>query len=114
MSRPPSPTEPGGHSAPSDILLTLLLALLLQLNDKVDDVRGQLAEHHKDFHTVEELAKLTGRTPYTIRRWISEQKVTAIRIAEGGPRGRLLIPHAELERLVAAGQGGNIPAPALS
>ena len=104
----PSQTDAAGQHAPPDMLI-----LLKQINSKVDDLRGGLAQHRKDFHTVEELAQLTGRTPYTIRRWIGEGRLTAIRIAEGGPRGRLLIPRAELDRLVATGKGGGIPSTAL-
>ncbi|MEI7687898.1 MAG: helix-turn-helix domain-containing protein, partial [Planctomycetota bacterium] len=58
---------------------------------------------------VEEVAELTGRSAYTIRRWISEKKLQAIRLRDGGPRGKLLIARAELERLIGDGKGAAVP-----
>jgi excisionase family DNA binding protein len=81
--------------------------------EKLDVLRDLLAGRRKDNFVVEEVAELTGRSGYTIRRWIAEGKLKAVRIAEGGPRGRLLIPRTELERLVAAGRGSEVPATAL-
>jgi excisionase family DNA binding protein len=104
MSTVPSKSDSGGQHASPDMLV-----LLKQISNKVDDLRGQLSQQRKDFHTVEEFASLTGRSGYTVRRWITEGKLSAIRIAEGGPRGRLIIPHAEIERLIASGKGGRIP-----
>ena len=68
-----------------------------------------LSTHRKTTYTVDEIAQLTGRSCYTIRRWITEGRLNAIRIAEGGPRGRLLIPRSELDRLINAGRGAQIP-----
>jgi hypothetical protein len=56
---------------------------------------------------------MTGRTEYTVHRWVAENKLQAIRIAGGGPRGRLLIPRTELQRLGAAGKGVHVPEVAL-
>ena len=56
---------------------------------------------------------MTGRSCYTVRRWITEKKLTAIRLRDGGPRGKLLIPRSEIERLIAAGRGAEVPGAAL-
>ena len=80
---------------------------------KLDTIHELLASQRKDNYVVEEIAKLTGRSEYTIRRWVTEGKLKAVRIAEGGPRGRLLIPREELERLIAAGKGSEIPVTSL-
>lgn len=87
---------------------------VVAMERKIDGLCALLSRQRKDHLTVEEVAELTGRSEYTIRRWVSEGRLTAIRLAEGGPRGRLLIARGELDRLVAAGIGGNIPASALS
>jgi excisionase family DNA binding protein len=76
--------------------------------EKLDRLRELLAGRRKENFVVEEVAELTGRSEYTIRRWITEGKLKAVRINEGGPRGRLLIPRSELDKLVAAGRGSEI------
>jgi excisionase family DNA binding protein len=86
------------------------LPAVLEKLDRLDEL---LTGRRKENFVVEEVAELTGRSEYTIRRWITEGKLKAVRIAEGGPRGRLLIPRAELDRLVACGRGADIPATAL-
>src|SRR5688572_20323912 len=93
-----------------DALVERLLAKLAVLDEKVEDVRNLLCRRRKDHYGVEEFAELVGRTGYTVRRWISEGRLQAIRVSGTGPRGRLLVPRAELERLIASGNGGNIPA----
>jgi excisionase family DNA binding protein len=79
------------------------------LEAKLETVRELLAGRRKEHFVVEEFAELIGRSSYTVRRWISEGKLHAIRIRDGGPRGRLLIPRNEVERLIAAARGGDIP-----
>jgi len=79
------------------------------LQKTVDGLRELLVGRHKDHYRVDEIAEMTGRSAYTVRRWIAEGKLQAIRLQDGGPRGRLLVPRAELERLIASGHGSNIP-----
>jgi len=104
-------------SAPIQLTLASLCqaieSLQQMLERRLDSLQGLLAGNLKELLTVEEVAAMTRRSEYTVRRWISEGKLNATRIAEGGPRGRLLIPRAELERLIAAGKGGNIPPSAI-
>jgi excisionase family DNA binding protein len=73
------------------------------------EVRDRLAGHHKPVYTVEELAGLTGRSPYTIRRWIKQHKIEACRLDGTGARGRLLISRDQLQRLIRTGMGGRVP-----
>jgi excisionase family DNA binding protein len=77
------------------------------------EVRDRLAGHYKPVYTVEEIAGLTGRSAYTIRRWIKERRIEAIRVSGTGPRGRLLVARDQLQRLVSTGLGGQVP-PGLS
>jgi excisionase family DNA binding protein len=63
----------------------------------------------KPLYTVGELAALTGRSDYTVRRWILEGRITATRVMGTGPRGRLLIAHEQLRKLVEGGFGGEMP-----
>jgi excisionase family DNA binding protein len=84
--------------------------MLSQIMSALDEIRARLAGSHKEAHTVAEIADITGRSAFTVRRWISEGKIAAIRVSGTGPRGRLLIPHAELRRLVSCGKGSDLPA----
>jgi excisionase family DNA binding protein len=90
-------------------LVAALNTLFAPLKADLEYIRATLSARRKDFFTVEEVARLTGRSAYTIRRWITEQRLKAIRVSGTGPRGRLLVPRAELEVLIAAGLGDDIP-----
>jgi excisionase family DNA binding protein len=86
--------------------------MLKHVSLAVDDIRDQLAKKRKETYTVEEVAELVGRSPYTVRRWIAEGTIVAERVAGTGPKGRLLIRRDQIDRLIGAALGGNVPATA--
>jgi excisionase family DNA binding protein len=96
-------------SIPGHVSLDDVLRLLHELKGGLDEIRATLQARRKDNYTVEEVAGFTGRTPYTVRRWITEKRIKAIRIFGTGPKGRLLIPRKELDALIASGLGARIP-----
>ncbi len=98
----------GDSVAPN--LLERILDALQQLQAGQCELGERLDGRLKSHYTVEELGELTGRTAYTVRAWIRKGQLSAIRIQGSGPRGRLLVPRSELERLVASGKGRGIPA----
>ena len=62
-------------------------------------LQGRPTLPRKEFYSVEEVAQYVHRSPYTVRRWINEGKIKAVRIAGTGSHGRLHVPHDELLRL---------------
>ncbi len=66
------------------------------------DLRASLAPKHKSkpFYTVRELATELGRSPYTIRRWIREGKIDALKLNSGGPRDRYLIDYSQVQEML--------------
>ena len=97
------------HEATSESQLSYIVETLMSLKSAVDEIRERIKGNTKDFLTVEEVAEVTGRAPYTVRNWIREGKIRAIRIDGSGPRGRLLIPREELKKLVSEAKGSRIP-----
>ncbi len=90
-----------------------VVQLLLQIPTilaAVGEIRQILADRQKPLLTVEEFGALTGRAPYTVRRWVKERRVKAIRVSGTGPKGRLLIPREELEKLMTSGLAGQVSA----
>src|SRR5262249_16111603 len=80
-----------------------LISVLKDILAAIDDVRKQLARKVKHYFTVDEIADLTGRTPFTVRRWIKEGRITATRVEGNGAKGKLLIARYEIAKLVASG-----------
>ena len=76
----------------------------------VADILIQLGQRRKDIYTVEEVAVLARRSPYTVRSWIKDGLITATRVTGTGPRGRLHIARAGLSKITHAGLGEQIPA----
>ena len=85
--------------------LRIFLDRLDYIDRKIDEVLSRVNGTCKSHYTVEEVAELTGRSAYTVRRWISDKLISATRIGGTGPRGRLLIVRDELERLITLGRG---------
>jgi excisionase family DNA binding protein len=83
--------------------------LLRPVLAELELIRATLEARRKPHYTVDEVAELTGRTPYTVRRWISEERIQATRIEGTGPKGRLLIAREEVDALIAAGLGAQVP-----
>jgi excisionase family DNA binding protein len=77
-------------------------------------IRDSLSRRTKSHMTVDEVAEAVGRSDYTVRRWIAEGRIVATRVHGTGPRGRLLVPRAELDRLIHDGLGEAIPATMVS
>jgi excisionase family DNA binding protein len=108
MASQQAPSD-GALLPPSEAALASLSRAIATVDRKLDQLRELCTGQRKEHLTVAEVAALTGRSEFTTRRWISQGRLKATRLAEGGPRGRLLIARAELDRLVASGKGGEIP-----
>lgn len=86
--------------------LAQILTELRALRERVQGTRELLL-------TIGEVARLTGRGPYTGRRWVEEGRLRATRLQGTGPRGRLLVAREELDRLLADGLAGRVQDAAL-
>jgi excisionase family DNA binding protein len=93
------------HSEDSNRLVPMLAEILARL----DAIHERVVGTHKELYTVEEVAELTGRAAFTVRRWVKEGRIEATRVAGTGPRGRLLIAHNQLQRLISMGMGSEVP-----
>jgi excisionase family DNA binding protein len=101
---------PAGTPAPSpDAQPAQLAPVLTDIFHALDEIRTRMAGAYKPLLTVEEVARLTGRSAYTVRRWVKDGRIKATRISGTGPRGRLLVAREQLRRLVAAGLGADVP-----
>ena len=87
-----------------------IMPLMRQIFTALDDIRTQLGGLRKSHYTVEEVAQATGRAPYTVRAWIKQGRIRAIRVPGTGPKGRLLVPREEFETLVGSGLAAQAPA----
>jgi excisionase family DNA binding protein len=84
--------------------------VLAQILDALTEIRERLAGAHKPLLTIEEVAQLVGRAPFTVRRWVKEGRLKATRVSGTGPRGRLLVSQDQVRGLIDAGLGGEVPA----
>lgn len=86
-------------------LLAQVAALIDDLRREMRLLRESVTSHSKPLLTVDEIAELTGRAPFTVRRWIKDGLIHADRVHGTGPRGRLLIQREEIEKLIRLGRG---------
>lgn len=105
---------PGATARLADELRELRVELrqVGELRDAVRELLTELRGRTKPLLTVAGVARLVGRSPYRIREWIREGRLSAVRVADTGPRGRLLVAREELQRLLESGRGENLPASA--
>jgi excisionase family DNA binding protein len=82
--------------------------LIVDLQKEIQSLGERLGQSTKPILTVEEVAALTGRCEYTIRRWIKEGRLPAERVM-GGPNGRLLIRRESLDGLIVMARGESLP-----
>jgi excisionase family DNA binding protein len=108
-TRPSAPAGAEVGLAAEDIVRALE-GLRSQLQDGLAMLARQIEGRHKSHYTIDEVAALTGRAPYTVRAWIKRGMIAATRVRGTGPKGRLLVSHDELQRLIAAGRGQRVPA----
>jgi hypothetical protein len=92
--------------SPLQEILNVLANILIVLQQILELLAGRTKSHY----TVDEIAAMTGRAPYTVRQWAKKGLMEVTRVQGVGPRGRLLVPASELTRLVQAGRGLSIPA----
>jgi len=113
LSGPPvNGGDPRSISAVLSRVQQLETSLVAHIDHRLATIDRTLGAIHELFASarkeqlrVEEFAKLVGKSPYTIRRWIGEGKIKAVRLADGGPKGRWLIARGEVDRLIATGSG---------
>ena len=65
-----------------DHVVRVVLRILCELQRGQDEIRQQLAGHTKPYLNVEEFGQLVARAPYTVRQWIKEGRINAIRVAD--------------------------------
>lgn len=91
-------------------VLGMLAAVLVELKELSAQLRGNT----KPLLTIAEVAELTGRAPYTVRRWVKEGLIRVERVEAMGPRGRMLVPRSEILKLLDQGKAGGVPPSAMA
>jgi excisionase family DNA binding protein len=94
-------TQPG--SAQRDESRDEVAVALHNIFRILSQIQASVAGKQKPWLTANEVAQYTGRTAFTIRRWISNGLIEAKRLPGTGQRGRLLIARDELTRLLSNG-----------
>ena len=78
--------------------------VLRQVTAALTDVSDRLADRTKDYYSVKEVAELTKRSEYTVRRWIEEGRLEAEKIQGTGAKGKWRIPREAVKQLTATCQ----------
>ena len=89
-------------------LIAYFQANVNKLGSRLDEIYDRVIGRSKEHLTVAEVAEMTGRTAYTVRRWISVGWLKASRVSNTGERGRLLIHRDDLQKLISGGHGQNL------
>ena len=73
-------TRPAGDSP--QIRVEQLLGMIPAMVKDVGEIRRLLSDRRKDYYTIDEFAEIVRRAPYTIRTWVKDGRVGAIRVSE--------------------------------
>jgi hypothetical protein len=85
-----------------DDTLKMILERLRSIDQRFDGIEAILKGRCKSHYTVDEVSKITGRSPYTVRtHWIGTGLLKANRVQ----RGKYLVETRELERFMATSRG---------
>lgn len=99
----------GSESSPEELGQHLVIrfdGLCARLERICEELSGRI----KPYYSIAEIAEMTGRSSYTVRRWIAEKRIAATRIEGTGPKGKLLVSRDQLQSLITAGLGSKTPA----
>ncbi len=79
------------------------------VEEQPEIIRQRVRANAKDFYKVEEFAQLAHRGTGKVRGWIARGSIESVRVAGKGPRGKLMIPGKELEKLFLGKLGVHVP-----
>jgi len=99
----PHPVDPANSWSPWSATSSRRWELRTRSKTAFADLRAEIAASASPTSRSTEVAELTGRAPYTVRAWIKDGLISAIRIHGTGPKGRLLVPREELQSSSIAG-----------
>lgn len=80
-----------------DDVITQLLARLTRIEESLDSLTRQRLT--KEWYSTREVARLLGRSHYTVRCWALEGRVTASKRGGRGKHGTWWISREEVERI---------------
>jgi hypothetical protein len=78
------------------------IALVLERLDRIEEALNLLAQQRaaKEWYTVEEVARLLGKAPFTVREWCRLGRARGQKRGSGrGKHPAWVVAHAELQRL---------------
>lgn len=86
-----------------------LAAAVASIISELREIKQAIASARKSHYTIDEVARMVGRSAFTVRRWISEKRISASRVPGTGPKGKLLVSREELSKLIDLGRAENVP-----